>query len=258
MTPMVSVIIPTYNRRLEVQRAIRSVLRQTYEDYEVIVVDDGSIDGTARLLTGMSTIQYHAQPHSGRSKARNRGIECAKGKYVAFLDSDDEWLPDKLEVQIKLMEDSGCVLSHTSYQRLYDSGKTETVHSGRFQGQVYPYIVLRCTIATPTVVIRRDVLDTFRFSENMYAGEDVVLWIQIAKRFAVVGIDEPLSLIRVDRDSTAFNHKLQAKGILNIMQATILHDELSWTKKYGVVGLCYVVAGYNCAKYVLERLRCSL
>jgi glycosyltransferase involved in cell wall biosynthesis len=101
----VTVVIPTYNRGLLACEAIKSVLSQTYKDFEIIVIDDGSKDNTETLLSEFGqSIRYYKQPNMGPGKARNRGIELASGQYVAFLDSDDLWLDFKLELQVRLME----------------------------------------------------------------------------------------------------------------------------------------------------------
>src|ERR1700751_873927 len=100
--PTVSVIIPTFNRGKLVVNAIRSVLCQTYRDYEIIVVDDGSTDDTAEALTPyMDRIQYVYQVNQGTSAAKNKGIQLARGRWISVLDSDDLWLPTKLEAQLK-------------------------------------------------------------------------------------------------------------------------------------------------------------
>ena len=100
----ISVIIPTYNRRKYIKRAINSVLRQSYKPFEVIVVDDGSIDGTYELIKNSysgSQILIEKQVNNGVSSARNKGIKLSNGHWIAFLDSDDEWLENKLEMQVK-------------------------------------------------------------------------------------------------------------------------------------------------------------
>src|SRR3989344_8773435 len=118
---MISVIIPTYNRALMVKRAIESVLAQSYENFEIIVADDGSTDDTKEALSGYinsGKIKYIFQDNAGPGAARNAGIKHAKGELVAFLDSDDEWVPDKLEKQIKIFESRGkdaAVFSNIEY-----------------------------------------------------------------------------------------------------------------------------------------------
>src|SRR5712692_851790 len=110
--PFVSVVIPTFNRARQVQAALKSVLAQTYREFEVIVVDDGSTDGTGEALQEIISlegsngkqIRYFFQPNQGQSAARNQGTEEARGEWVAFLDSDDVWLPEKLEWQVRAIE----------------------------------------------------------------------------------------------------------------------------------------------------------
>jgi len=110
--PLISVVIPTFNRERQVQAALRSVLSQTYSHFEVIIVDDGSTDGTRKALEAIISdegsdgmrVRYFSRPKQGQSAARNMGIEKARGEFVAFLDSDDIWLPEKLEWQLRALE----------------------------------------------------------------------------------------------------------------------------------------------------------
>jgi len=117
MDNLVSVIIPTYNRAHCVGEAVQSVLNQTYQFFELIVVDDGSTDNTLEVLRAFGDrVRVVSQTNSGVSAARNLGMRTAIGKYLAFLDSDDIWLPEKLEHQLKLMADEGIILSATNWQ----------------------------------------------------------------------------------------------------------------------------------------------
>ena len=130
MAPQVSVVIPTYNRAATVPRAIESVLAQTVSDLEIIVVDDGSTDDTARVLEEKfgDRIRYHSQPNLGASIARNRGIEEAQGEWIAFLDSDDLWEKDKLEWQFKALEQFApqCCACYTD-ARFFNHPETRTM-----------------------------------------------------------------------------------------------------------------------------------
>lgn len=130
MNPKVSVIIPTYNRAAMVRNAIESVLAQTFSDLEVIVVDDGSSDGTGRILEEIygDRIRYYAQANQGVSVARNKGIEEARGEWIAFLDHDDLWEKEKLEWQFKALERFGpqCGGCYTD-TRLYNHPETRTL-----------------------------------------------------------------------------------------------------------------------------------
>jgi glycosyltransferase involved in cell wall biosynthesis len=223
--PTVSIIIPTYNRAILVKESIQSVLEQTYTDYEIIVVDDGSTDNTRETVAAFSDkIIYVYQQNRGRSNARNHGISLAKGNYIAFLDSDDLFLPGKLEKQVEVMEKNpGVLLSHTSYQCTDIEKKyIETVKSGSFTGNVYPKIIGHCPIATPTVMVRRSVFsEEIKFKETLSTGEDAILWIQIARKSPILGIEEPLSIVRIDERSASMNPRVQIKGIINIINNTV-------------------------------------
>jgi glycosyltransferase involved in cell wall biosynthesis len=130
MNPKVSVIIPTYDRAAKVQKAIENVLAQTFSDLEIIVVDDGSSDGTEQILGKIfgNQIRYYAQTNQGVSVARNRGVEEARGEWIAFLDSDDLWEKEKLEWQFKALEKFGpqCGACYTD-TRLFNHPETRTM-----------------------------------------------------------------------------------------------------------------------------------
>ena len=199
---LVSVIIPTYNRRDLLPGAIRSVLEQDHENVEILVIDDGSTDDTGDAVAAIADkrINYHRIDHRGRSAARNYGISVARGEYVAFLDSDDIFLPGKISYQLGFMIEKNAQISHTSYLR-HDTrnGDKMLVDTSYYDGNVYPRIISHCPIATPTVMIRRSFLEQYqlRFSERLDIGEDVCLWIDIAKKTQWHAIKEPLSKVRV-------------------------------------------------------------
>lgn len=198
--PLVSVIVPFFNRGAWLREAVESVLAQTEPRWELILVDDGSTDPACLVNpTGDPRVRLVRQPNRGPAAARNHGIELARGRYVAFLDSDDRFAPGKLEAQLGLMESRPTlILSHTSYLQVDASGGAlGQVRSGEFAGSVYPEIIVRCPIATPTVMIRRDGLGGLRFEEAMRAGEDVLLWVCLARRGPVAGLREPLSMVRM-------------------------------------------------------------
>ena len=103
--PVVSVIIPTYNHAMYIERTLESVFQQTYKNYEIIVIDDGSTDNTQEVIKSYENkITYICKENEGTAKSRNLGLKIAKGKYVAFLDSDDLWMPQKLELQVTLLD----------------------------------------------------------------------------------------------------------------------------------------------------------
>lgn len=215
--PKVSVIIPTYNRTSFLKDAINSVLNQTYRDFELIVVDDGSTDDTQDLVSYYGQkIRYIYQNNQGRSTARNHGIEVAQGEYLAFLDSDDVWLPDKLSRQIPILDaaSANTVLVH-GYKQLVDE-KLQPIrgwekklrYSYRLaeKGQeTYENYLQKAYIFTSTVLIRRDaVLSIGAYDVNLQALEDLDFYLRLLiKGYTFIFISEPpLIQYRIHRNNT--------------------------------------------------------
>lgn len=219
--PKVSVIIPFYNRINKLREAIDSVLGQTFRDYEIILIDDGSkVDAKRVINLSNPKIHYYKQSNQGPASARNHGIQKSQGKYLAFLDSDDLFLPDKLKKQVKIMEQNPkVILSHTSYIVFDDkTGKDiGVVNSGTFTGKVFPRIMVNCDIATPTVMLRKKSLNNLLFDESKKIGEDVIFWSEIAKSSKIIGINQPLSRVRQNENSATINIKAQIEGFTNII-----------------------------------------
>jgi len=210
--PKVSVVIPTYNRARFLCEAINSVLNQTFRDFEVIVVDDGSTDNTAELLSRYSdSIHYVRQDHRGRSHARNCGIQLARGEYIAFLDSDDIWLPDKLERQMTLFkEDPDFGLVHGAVEVIDEEGKiaphlTAFFQKGfarqRAQGETYERLLLHHTMYTSTVMVPRKIFeDIGLYDPALDPREDLDLYLRIAWKYRVDSVaGRPLCRYRVQR-----------------------------------------------------------
>lgn len=201
----VSVIIPTYNRKLYVQEAVDSVLAQTYTDYEIIVIDDGSTDGTSEALSFRygDKIQYVWQENQGESVARNRGVELAQGKYIAFLDSDDLWLPEKLSEQI-LFLDKYPNFSFVFTQAWQIDADGRKVSDRKINESVQPeFLILErlcfdnLVEAPSTVIVARNVLQASGgFDPGIRYGEDYDLFLRL-RLFTDMGIiPQPLACIR--------------------------------------------------------------
>ena len=215
----VSVIIPFFNRIPWTLEALQSVLDQTYRNFDVILVDDGSTEDISPLIQACGDderIAYVRRDHGGAAAARNRGIAEAKGEYIAFLDSDDLYLPEKLEMQVAALE------LGTSYAMVYsrafefDSNSSEAVESrgGFFSGSIYPDLLFirNNQITTPTVMVRADVLkEAGLFDESMVICEDLDLWRRIAKRHRILHIPKPLAKIRVQRDRFDLKNSMKAR-----------------------------------------------
>jgi glycosyltransferase involved in cell wall biosynthesis len=193
----VSVVIPVYNRCETIGRAIRSVVSQTHSPAEVIVVDDGSTDGTparVRREFGDVVLVRNAE-NRGVSHARNRGIESASSEWVALLDSDDEWLPAKLEKQLAVLAAQPSMpLCHTDEIWIRNGVRVNPRKRHRKRGGfIFEYCLPLCVISPSAAVIRKDLLDDLGgFDESMPACEDYDLWLRVCAKWAVAFVESPL------------------------------------------------------------------
>jgi glycosyltransferase involved in cell wall biosynthesis len=198
--PLVSVIIPTYNRGWIIKEAIDSVLAQDYRDFELIVVDDGSTDNTPEVLDAYrGTIKVFRQENKGVSAARNRGIAEASGRFIAFLDSDDLWLPQKLSRQVEFFNTTPDALICQTEEVWIRSG-VRVNPKKRHQkpsGMIFEPSLALCLVSPSAVMIRRSLLEIVgNFDETLPACEDYDLWLRISCRFPVYCIDTPLIIKR--------------------------------------------------------------
>jgi glycosyltransferase involved in cell wall biosynthesis len=200
--PNVSVIIPVFNGAGYIEKAIESVLTQTYQDLELIIVDDGSNDDTANIVKSYEDdrIIYIFQKNSGVSAARNLGIQVSRAKFIAFLDSDDWWLPTKLEKQLecfKTFPEAGFIYCATNVvDRL---GNLEAYLPTKPNGQILDILLMGNFAPPSTVITRRVVLENAGFfDENLPVAEDWDLWLRIGALYSLASVPEPL-VSRIER-----------------------------------------------------------
>jgi len=198
--PLVSVIVPTYNRGWIVQEAVDSVLDQDFPDYELIVVDDGSDDNTPAILAnyGQAITVLH-QLNSGVSAARNHGIAAASGQLIAFLDSDDLWLPRKLSRQVKFFEDHpDAVINQTQEHWIRNGARVNPrQRHHKFSGMIFEHSLALCLVSPSAVMVKKSLFDDVGvFDEQLPACEDYDLWLRISCRHPVHLIDTPLIIKR--------------------------------------------------------------
>lgn len=202
--PLVSVIIPTYNRSRIVLRAIESVLHQTFTDYEIIVVDDASSDDTEEVITGRygdKIIFIKKAENKGLATARNTGIQASRGVYIAHLDDDDEWLPEKLAAQVKLIRQNPSLgLVYCGYFKVKEDGTTESQVKPEKRGHIFEELLKQNYIvgSASAALIKKEVLHKAGlFDESLSACEDWDLWIRIARHYQVDFVKSPLVRYRV-------------------------------------------------------------
>ena len=232
--PLVSIIIPTRNREVRISAAIDSVLNQTQQDFELIVVDDGSTDATQEVLRAYgSRITCLRIDPAGPSAARNRGIAAAQADLIAFLDSDDIWLPRKLERQLALHSSNGDILVSQTREVWIRNGVRVNARAKHrmHSGWIYEHCLPLCIVSPSSVMIHRTVFDHVGlFDESMPACEDYDLWLRIAPHYPIHLIDEELIIKyggHADQQSRCIPalDSLRIKAICKSLDSADLNDE---------------------------------
>jgi len=213
----VSVIIPAFNAAAFLKEAIDSILQQTYKDIEIIVVDDGSTDNTRSIVESFGDrIIYIHQQNSGHAIARNTGLKRATGRYFAFLDSDDVWLPEKIKRQVKILEanaDAGIV--HCDIVKVDLEGNEIKKYPRKikyFHGNMFPYILTRRGhIATSSAIFKKECIERCGYLDETvreWGSEDREFWLRLCKHFKVEYIDKPLVKYRLRSKSLSRSRDL--------------------------------------------------
>ncbi|WP_300666951.1 glycosyltransferase [Desulfoluna sp.] len=194
--PLISVIIPTYNRAWALEAAVDSVLAQNYPEVELIVVDDGSTDETPALLARYGdALRVLTLENGGVSRARNHGIAAATGTFIAFLDSDDRWLPEKLSEQVDFFRQNPEALICQTEELWIRNGKrvNPCKHHKKPSGDIFEASLHLCLVSPSAVMMKRTLLDEVGlFDESLPACEDYDLWLRIAWRYPVYTTASPL------------------------------------------------------------------
>jgi glycosyltransferase involved in cell wall biosynthesis len=202
---MISVIIPTYNRSQFLAEAVESVLAQSVfqsrkYSFEIIIIDDGSTDDTRKVVERFSgPINYYCQPHQGVSRARNHGLEKAKGEFIAFLDSDDLWLPEKIKLQMNVMENLPHLMGCTTEEIWLRRGKRVNPREKhrKYSGWIFPHALPLCILSLSASLFRRQVFEEIgTFDESLPACEDYDFSLRYSLRYPLHLIDRPLIIKR--------------------------------------------------------------
>jgi hypothetical protein len=198
----IDVIVPCYNVEHYVRRALDSVLAQTHQDFWIYAVNDGSTDKTMQILkTYAPRCISTSQAHAGPAAARNRAIRESVSPFIAFIDADDEWLPEKLERQISLLRRNKSLGMVCSHCLISESGSEENRHilvdDVPHSGRLFQHLVRNCFVFTPTVVVRRQCLEEIGlFNEALPVSEDFNLWLRIAARWEIAILPEVLAIVK--------------------------------------------------------------
>ncbi|MFI5250964.1 MAG: glycosyltransferase family 2 protein [Bacteroidota bacterium] len=240
--PLVSVLLPTYNRSHLVCRAIDSALNQTYPRIEIIVVDDGSTDATREVLTKYGDrIRYHHQQNAGLSTSRNTAIKHSRGDFLALLDDDDEWRPSKIQKQVeRFLSNPELGFTYTRGVRLRPDGSTEDAITANKlpKNDLVSLFRYQNTIPASSVMIRHSVLEkTGVFNSKLLSIEDYDLWLRIAAGAPFDCIEEDLTILHVGHPRLTSNHLrmfttlvevIKSNGENNAILKPYLNGRLAW------------------------------
>lgn len=271
-SPRVSVVLPTYNRATLLEKAIESVLSQTFEEYELIIVDDASTDETSEVVRSfdddrITYIRHEANQHG--AVARNTGIDTASGEYVAFLDDDDEWYPTKLEKQCRKIDDSDDEVALIyCWSEVYDGDELVNVREPELRGDIFEQTLTRNPIGgTPTLFVRRNVLQEIGgFDESLRRGQDSDLVRRITKGNHVDYVPEALIKQRwrheypqiTDADQKNLYDSIHSRRVtLQKFESYLEEHPLTTARIYRKIATTYAQAHdwSNVVEYALRTVR---
>jgi glycosyltransferase involved in cell wall biosynthesis len=250
--PQISIVIPVYNGEETIFEAVSSVLTQTFQDFELIVIDDGSRDSTPEILGSIddSRLEVFTYPNAGLSASRNRGIALACGDFISFLDADDFWTTDKLEAQLNaLRETPDAAVSYSWTDFIDDKGKRlgYGIHHTA-NGYVFPDLLVFFFVGSGSnALIRRDVFDQVGgFDESLVSAEDWDMFLRLAARHHFVAVPRAQILYRVVEDSMSGNVLRQERECLKVIESAFSREpgkSLQHLRRYSYSKLYLYLSG---------------
>ncbi|MCT7984809.1 glycosyltransferase family 2 protein [Laspinema sp. A4] len=246
--PIISVIVPAYNAEKTIVETLHSVQNQTFSDWEVLMIDDGSSDRTLQIVTELKDprIQVFSYPNAGVAVARNHGIMKATGDYIAFLDADDLWTPDKLELQLRVLQDNpeaGVAYSWNYYQ--YENPADSYADtSPRFQGNVYPDLLIKNFLQNGSnPLVRKEAIASVGFFDpTIKSCEDWDYYLRLARNWPFVLVPKVQVIYRQSSDSVSSNIEVMEDYLLRLINRTfqsvpqelkhLKNQSISWVYKY--------------------------
>lgn len=243
--PIISVILPVYNGERTIQETIASVLRQTFSDFELIVINDGSQDSTLDIVKRIPDprLKVLSYPNAGLAASRNRGIAQAVGDYIAFIDADDLWTPDKLEAQFQALQNNPHAALAYSWTDFIDES-SQFIHTGSHltvNGNAYAHLLLVNFLENGSnPLIRQPILTQVAgFDESLSAAEDWDLWLRLAANYPFVCVPKPQILYRVSLTSMTANVTRQKRETLKVIKRAFAQapESLNYIKQPSMANL---------------------
>ena len=244
----ISVVIPTFNRISLVARAIDSVLKQSLNPYEIIVVDDGSDDGTSEMIQNKyKSIKLIQQQNNGVSAARNNGIKHAKGDWIALLDSDDEWTEKKLENQVdRLIKTPEYDFCHTNEIWIRNGVRVnQRKKHEKYGGYIFDKCLDICRISPSSVLFRKNILDHVGWFDNQLpVCEDYDLWLRITAEYRILFIDDPL-IIKYGGHDDQLSHGVEGIEFFRIKSLENLLERSKLSTDNRILSIQMIIKKYN-------------
>lgn len=257
--PFFSIILPTYNRAKFIPKAIESIVNQHFTDWELIIIDDGSTDNTAEIVSlyQLDRIKYHYQENQERCLSRNNGIKLAKGKYICFLDSDDSFRPNHLSVlfnRIELEAEPVKVFFTNAYNQYENEIKEKREVPILLDRAVFSYL-LNYTFSFGRTAIHRSIFDDFLLDKNVTICEDLDFFLRVATKYKFVHVQDYTVIYFLHSESFTLGDKLKPFKELHsykiIFSKPELKGKLTLSDKFRLISMCY----YNMAIYYKQEQR---
>jgi len=253
--PAVSVIIPAFNRAWCLEETLQSVWGQTFRNFEVIVVDDGSTDGTSALMRQFPEVHVHRwEDNRGVSAARNRGIQMARGEWICFLDSDDRWVEDKLQIQVDWMKaHPECPACYTDEIWIRNGVRVNPKNKHRkYSGDIFQRCLPLCIISPSSILMRASVLEAVGgFDTDLAACEDYDLWLRLTSRYPVDFIAEKL-IVKTGGHADQLSHKFHGMDRFRVYalekilrQGVLGHQQRDWVLEALIEKCSILQMGYS-------------
>jgi len=273
--PLVSVVIPTFNRRKYICDAIDSVLNQSFRDFEIIVVDDGSTDGSGEVIEQKygDAVRYVYQQNQGRSAARNAAMQLARGRYIAFLDSDDAWKPEKLERQIRILESSEDVgFVHTFTEVINADGSANHIETERRmklyrkavkRGYTFLGMSQECIMFLSSVMVRRSLVETVGpMDQELAAFEDWDWYLRMVRIAKIATLTQRLVSFRLHAGNTSTKEFIEGRiktcrKHLGLLESAC-EDKIARSNFYAQMATAYYLQAESkqCTQNIWKALQC--
>jgi len=259
MNSLVTIIMPTYNRSRTIDRAMKSILNQTYKNFELIIIDDGSKDNTVEKIKKYDDNRIkliELETNMGANYARNQGLQKAKGKYITFQDSDDEALKNKISDSIKFLEDNECDIIFCNVS-VFNKNKYKSLIKEQINDkQIFEKLLWGNYISLEAIFAKKYVFDDIKFDDELTRFQDWDLLLRIAQKYKIKHFNKSLELVYVQNDSITRNNKKGIDSLIRILDKyKNLFNKKQEAKIYCRIGMFCSRSNVKADKWFIKSLK---